>query len=204
MNLNIKTILFLLIAPLLLSFSFFKSKPRDYEVIANEISAKVAKTLIKRHQMDWVGEGGGMMGSVYMISMSFQIHHLMDRVESRERIVDCVEELLAAINSSEEIRPFLKNYPFTTKNIRVAIFTEFPNGQEVFHPNICVVSVDQSDNITFCTKESNTGPYKSKTREPYAEALAMIKGSKEKKNSVKNFHQSIVNTSSQPSSSILY
>lgn len=162
------------IASLTLSFSFFKSKPRDYEDIANEISAKVAKKLSKRHQMNLIGEGGGMMGSIYMIALSFQIDHPLDRNEARERIIDSVEELLTAINSNEEIRPFLKNYPFTTKNVKVAIFSVYPDGRKVYDPLITVVSVDQSEYITFRTKEPNKTPYKNQYREPYSEALVML------------------------------
>jgi hypothetical protein len=169
-------ILLIIIAPLTFSFSFFKSKPRDYEDMANEISAKVAKKLAKKHQMDLIGEGGGMMGSVYMIGLSFRIHHPLERNEARARIIDCVEELLAAINANEEIRPFLKNYPFTPKNVQVAIFSIPLDGKGVFDPYIKVVSVDQNDYVTFRTEEPNSMSYKNKYREPYAEALTMLKG----------------------------
>jgi hypothetical protein len=171
------TILLLIIAPLMLSFSFFKSKkPRDYEDMANEISAKVAKKLAKKHHMDWIGEGGGMMDSVNMIALSFRIHHPLDRDEARKRIIDCVEELLAAVNANEEIRPFLKNYPFTTENVQVAIFSELADGGKVFDPYITVVSVDESNYITFRTKEPNKVLYKHRHHELYSEARAMLKG----------------------------
>ncbi|MFI0434638.1 MAG: hypothetical protein ACH350_02780, partial [Parachlamydiaceae bacterium] len=104
-------IIFLVIITFLAcSFNFLKSQPRDYADIAREIRTDVGKKLSKKHQMDLIGVGGGMMGSVYMIGLSFQIRHPLNRNEARARIVDCTEELLAAINSNEEIRPFLKNY----------------------------------------------------------------------------------------------
>jgi hypothetical protein len=170
-------ILLIIFAPLVFSFSFFKSKkPRDYEDMANEISAKVAKKLAKKHQMDWIGEGGGMMGSVYLIGLSFQIHHPLDRDEARERIVDCVEELLAAVNANEEIRPFLRDYPFTPKNVRVIIYSNHPDGREAFDPYISVVSVYTEDGISFSTTEPNKNTYKHRYRESYSKALAMLKG----------------------------
>ena len=171
-------ILLLFIAPLILSFSFFKSKPRDYEDMANEISARVAKKLTKKHHMDWIGEGGGMMGSIYMIGLSFQIHHPMDLKEGRERIVDCVEELLKNINKNEEIRPFLKNYPFTTKNVQVTIYINYADGKEVFDPDFRVVSLYVSDDICFSTVDRTNGmKYKNQYRELYTEALAIVRGS---------------------------
>ncbi len=160
-----------------MSFSFFKKKERDYEQIANEISANVAKKLVKKHKMNWIGEGGGMMGSVYMIGLHFQIHHPLNREEARERILDCVEELLAAVNSNQEIRPFLKNYPFTTKNVQVSIISN-NKGKDVFDPDIRVVSVFENDEIIFRTKEPNKVPYKNVYRESYSEALSSTKNKK--------------------------
>lgn len=180
---SIRIIIFIIIfAPLSFSFTFFKSKkPRDYEVIANEITAKVAKRLTKKHQMDWIGEGGGMMGSVYMLGLSFQIHHPLVRNEARELIVDCVQELLAAVNTNEEIRPFLKDYPFTAKNVQILIFSNYPNGKEAYDPYISVVSVATSDDIFFSTTEPNKNSYKNRYRESYSEALAMLKNQLEKR-----------------------
>lgn len=169
-------ILFFAIASLALSFNFFNSKkPRDHEIIANEITANVAKKLTKKHQMDLIGEGGGMMGSIYMIGLSFQIRHPLERAEARERVVDCVEELLAAFNSNLEVRPFLKNYPFTTENVQVAIFSVTKEGREVYDPYIAVVSVDQDNHITFRTEEPGNKSYKHRHKEPYAEALSTLK-----------------------------
>ena len=170
--------LILSIAPLMMSFSFFKPKQRDYADIAREIRADVGKKLAKKHQMDVIAVSGGMMGSVYLIGLSFQIHHPMDREEARERIIDCVEELLAAVNANQEIRPFLKDYPFTTKNVDLAIFTNYPDGKEVFDPYIRVVSIYESDEIDYATKEPNKVPYKNEYREPYSEALAKLNHAK--------------------------
>ncbi len=165
-----------LLAPFILSFSFFPSKKRDHEDMANEISAKVAKTLCKKHNMEWVGEGGGMMGSVYTIGLSFRVYHPLDRNEARMLVVDCVEELLAAVNQNEEIRPYLKDYPFTTKNVDIAVYSSNSDGRTVFDPYITVASIYKSDTIEFATKEPNQVPYKNEYRESYQAALTQVKG----------------------------
>jgi hypothetical protein len=170
-------IIFLFLSPFILSFSFFKSKPRDYSEIAREIRSTVGKKLAKKHKMDLIGVGGGMMKSVYMIGLSFQIHHPLNRKKGRELIVDCVEELLTAINENEEIRPFLKNYPFTTKNVQIAIYVNDDNKREVFDPDFRVVSVFESDHISFSTVDrTNSMKYKNQYHEPYDKALAIVKG----------------------------
>lgn len=179
---NLRLLILLLIASLTVSFNWFKTKPRDHVEIASEIRAAVSKKLAKKHNMKEAGISGGMMGSVYMIGVMFQINHPMDRDEARARIVDCAEELLTAINENKEIRPYLKNYPFTTKNIKVAIFINDRDRRPVRHPNIGVVSVYESDDIHYYTKEENQMKYKSEIREPYAEALAIVKGKAPPKN----------------------
>lgn len=176
--LNFRMIVFIIIlAPTFLSFSFFKTKPRNHADMAREIRSVVGNKLAKKHKMDVIGVSGGMMGSVYIIGLRFQIHHPMDRNEARERIVDCVEEMLAAVNANEEIRPFLKNFPFTEKNIDIAIFTNYPDGREVFDPDVRVVSVNKLGYVTYRTEEPNGHlyEYKSVYRELYSEALAKLK-----------------------------
>ncbi len=167
---------FSLIAILTMSFSFFKSKSRDYEDIANEIRAKVGKKLSKKHHMNVIGVGGGMMGSVYMIGLSFQIRHPLEREEARYLIVDCTEELINAVNASEEIRPYLRDYPFTTKNVEIAIFSVQADRKEVFDPYIRVASIAESKDIYYHTKEPNKIMYKNKYSEPYVEARAKVFG----------------------------
>lgn len=164
------------ILPFACSFNFFGfKKKRDHIVIADEINAKVAKTLCKRHQMFQISEGGGMMGSVYMVGLGFTIPHLLSEEEARARLVDCAEEMLTAFNTNEEIRPYLKNYPFTTKNLQIVIFATTPTGGDVFDPHIGSVSIYESDNIVYRTEEPNTFVYKKTWREPYSEALKRVK-----------------------------
>jgi hypothetical protein len=156
-----------------MSFSFFK---RDYADIAREIRGKVGKKLSKKHQMDLIGIGGGMIKTVNLICLSFQIDHPLERGEARYLVVDCVEELLNAINNNEEVRPYLKNYPFTTKNVQIAIFSINPDRSDVYDPYITVASINESDKIYYRTSDSITNRYKHEYTEPYEEARAKVLG----------------------------
>ncbi len=171
-----KYTIFALIAVLTISFNFFKSKPRDYADIAREIRGNVGKKLSKKHQMNLIGVGGGMMGSVYMIGLSFQVRYPLEREEARYLVVNCAEELLRAVNSNEEIRPYLRDFPFTTKNVQVIIFSVKADGRDVYDPAICVASVSESDEICYRTQEPNSPTYKNEYNEPYAEAKAKVFG----------------------------
>lgn len=165
---------FILIAIVSLSFCFF-NWGRDYTIMAHEIRAKVGEKLEKRHKMVCIGAGGGMMGSVHMISVHFKINHPLDRDEARALIVDCTEELLAAVNANEEIRPFLKDFPFTPKNLSISIISTNPDGSSVFDPYIEAVYVYEENKIHFCTKEPNKIPYKNTYVESYPKALEKVK-----------------------------
>jgi hypothetical protein len=161
-----------------MSFSFFKPKARDYADVAREIRGKAGRSLSKKHKMEFVGVSGGMMDSVYMIGLRFQMRRPMEREEARMRLVDCAEELIEAVNSNEEIRPHLQDFPFTTKNIEVVIFISDETGRGLYDPDISVVSLGESDDIYYYTNDqSNPNKYKHQYRESYQEARTKVKES---------------------------
>jgi hypothetical protein len=148
--------------------------------MAYEIREKVGKKLAEKHKMAVVAITDGMMDCVYLVGINFQMYRPMDRDEVRYRLVDCVEELLKAINEDEEIRPFLKNYPFTTNNIKIAIFMSDPDGRRLYDPNIDVASISSSDKIYYYTKAPNVPMYKNEYEESYEEALSIVKSDPKK------------------------
>lgn len=162
------------------SFLFFNTKPRDYVDMAHEIRAKVATKLARKHHMAVVGITGGMMDCVYTVGVSFQMYRPMDRNEVRYRLVDCVEELLKAINENEEIRPYLKNYPFTTANIKVTIFMSDSDGRFLSDPYLEVATISGSDKIYYRTSAPDVPMYKNEYEESYQDALAMVKSNPRK------------------------
>lgn len=151
-------------------------KPHKYVAMAQKIQGKVGKKLSKKHSMDFFGVRSGMMEQVNMLGLLLEIRHPLDREEARKLIIDSVEELLAAVNDNKEIRPYLKNYPFTTKNVSISIFSSHSDGREVFDPYISDVTIHESDVIEFSTKEPNKRGYKNQWRESYSEALARLRG----------------------------
>lgn len=164
-------LLLLTIAGLTMSFCFFK---RTYADKARDIRNHVGKNLAKKHHMDLVGKGGGMIDCVREISLSFQVRRILSQDEARWIVIDSVEELLKAFNENEDIRPHLLNYPFTTKNVSVKIFISNPDSSSVYYPNICIVGVNDEDFVTY-KMEDNTGKTLKPIIEPYQEALAKVK-----------------------------
>ena len=62
-------------------------------------------------------------GVINNLGILFQVKRKLSIEQAREILVDCVQEFLTEINSNEEIRPYLENFPFTSKNIHIALLT---------------------------------------------------------------------------------
>lgn len=148
--------------------------PADYVVRADKITANVEAKLVKRYSMRVVGRTGGMIDYVNVLGLSFQIHGPLTKDKLREILVDCVEEFLSQINSDEKLRPFLKNYPFTPKEINIAIFVVDDTGRKIYDPSITVASAYHGK-IWYDTVDINDNfGYKSSTEEDYKTARKIV------------------------------
>ena len=105
-------------------------KDPEYVKIADRITAKVAKKLKEDKGLHACGVSGRMMDDVEEMGLSFQLYHLVSYDEARELIVYAASEYLAAINSSQTVRPFLHNYPFTSKNVEIFIWIYEAGGND--------------------------------------------------------------------------
>ena len=106
--------------------SFGYQSPR-YVKLAHEITEKSAKKLKAQKNLVLIGTGGQMMHDIQMMAMSFHFYQEVDLRTGRELIIYAINEYLSAINSNEEVRPYLNNYPFTPKNIEIRIWIYKPD-----------------------------------------------------------------------------
>jgi hypothetical protein len=149
--------------------------PAPYVVLADQIQADMAKRLSQRYNMRVVGMGGGLANRVNMLGLSFQIQGALTKEQLRKILIDCEETFLATINENEQIRPFLKNFPFTPKEIEIEIFLVDRTGREVFHPDIST-AVAKHGELTYSTVDrNNTFVYKDEEVEAYGEALKLVR-----------------------------
>ena len=106
--------------------SFGYQSPR-YEQLADEITGKTAKKLKTQKGLFLIGIGGRMMDDIQVMKMSFEYYQEVDLKIGRELLVHVINEYLSAINSNEEIKPHLHEYPFTAKNVTISIFFSNPD-----------------------------------------------------------------------------
>lgn len=152
--------------------------PADYVVRADKITAEVKDKLRKRYNMSVVGITGGMIDCVNVLGLSFQIRGPLVKDVLRRMLIDCVEEFLTPINADEKLRPFLKNYPFTAKEIVISIFVDDKNGLELYDPEISVASAINGKLIFRTVDIDNPWGYKQCMEESYENARKKVQEEK--------------------------
>ena len=165
-----KTMLFSIIATLMLGCA----PCLDYEVIARQIRSQTAKELKKEKDLIPVGTMGQMMGDIQAIGLSFQYFHLVNLEEARELLVDAIQVFLRNINENKKIRPYLHNYPFTTKNIEIIIWIYQPDRSKPPLENLQCLSVENGILTYGLVAPSRSAPYPILHEETYEEALKIL------------------------------
>lgn len=169
----------LLIILFSIGYSYEKKKNTKYcsppyVEMASKIRSEIAQKLAKRHSMKISGISGGMADCVNMLGLDFQIQGPLTKDELRRILINSVLELLKAINENEEIRPFLKNYPFTEKEIIITLFVKDKSGGNIFDPEIAVASSWHGTMNYNTNDKENMYVYKQKIKEDYETALKIV------------------------------
>ena len=89
---------------------------------------------VKTKGLKLVGFGGAEdkenLGMTRQLSASFKINSELTVPIARKLIVEVTDEFLRMINADEKLRQYLSPYPFTAKNVDVAIFGINPNNRD--------------------------------------------------------------------------
>jgi hypothetical protein len=146
--------------------------------IEHEILNKTIRQLKKEKKLKFLGFGESGNVRLSMLSLSFSTDKSYEINNGRKMIIYCAETFLKNINSNEQMRPYLQNYPFNSKNIEIFLLlnikTKIPNKQELesivlSHGYIRYEISDEQDNLKTIHKET------------YEEALKIVQSENEKK-----------------------
>ena len=78
------------------------------------------------------------------------------------------------MNENEEIQKFLKEPPFSIKNIQIIIYNHDKEGREVYDPGIATAQISRGI-LTYRTVDStDTFKFKQQFEESYQEALKAL------------------------------
>ncbi|MBJ7450347.1 MAG: hypothetical protein JHC93_08330 [Parachlamydiales bacterium] len=99
-----------------------------YGPLVDEITSSFTKDMLKNYDMTCDLAGGSMPYDVEILGYGFNGCKQLQIEEARSLIIKWSEDLIRKVNANEKIRPYLHNYPFTNKNINLAIDLEIVNG----------------------------------------------------------------------------
>lgn len=160
--------------------SFMASNKNEFyiskgEQLVNSILGQTAKITKDKHNLKPCGAGAAMPGGpIQQLTLCFNTKYLYTKERLRELLIISAQELLKQINENNEIQVFLKERPFTVKNVQIIIYNSEKDGSEVYDPGISSAEVSQGI-LTYRTVDStNTFKFKQKFTETYEEALKLL------------------------------
>ncbi len=174
MKVKILIPVFLGIIALYFAFSYFQYESPRYVKMAHSLTAQTAKKLAKEKGLVLIGTGGGMMDDIKMMSMSFNYYKEVDLNSARQVLVGTVNEYLAIINNDEELRPFLHNYPFTSKNVEICIWIYKPDGKYLPPGKIAYLCARNGKLSYYAERPGESFPRNLVLKEDYEEGFQRI------------------------------
>lgn len=136
---------------------------------------KVGVLIERKYGMSLCETGGGVDTGIWLISMSFnRFGCQLTEAKARHYIVACLNDILAYINQDINLRSHLKIYPFTVKNLDIAIFNHLEKGADVFAPFIGTISAYRGKIAYLTYDEADVFSYKTEKYETYAEAVSIL------------------------------
>lgn len=151
------------------------NRPDDKHTIIYGVINSVGKSLSAKHRMRQIGNGVGGMDQLEEVFLAFERRGPpLTEQEARNLIVSCENEFIEAVNHNDELRPFLKVYPFTVENVNLVIHNCEPDGQDAIHPFIASVGTMALGKVAYFTRnKENPIRFESKKYETFAEAVAI-------------------------------
>jgi hypothetical protein len=171
-------IFLILLALMTISFSMEpkmdQGLPEDDKMLYGFINRE-GKSLGLKYHMGQSAIGIGGMDKVWLISLAFDRHgEPLTENEARKLIISCVDDFLEAVNKDENLKPFLKNYPFSAKNLELTIYNYGKNQILHYFPYIAIVT-NSEGKIGFLTKDASIKyGYYTEKYETYEESVAIL------------------------------
>jgi hypothetical protein len=171
--LNFSLVLFMFVS--VFGCSFFRDQMPNYEKMADKTTGRTAEKLKKEKRLILIGIGGRMMDDIQMMAMSFNYYQEVNLEQARKLLIYVINEYISDINNDQDVRPYLHEYPFTSKNVEIRIFIYGPDRRKLPPEKIGYISSIDGV-LEYYTRADDDHPI---CRETYAEALSEIAFSQE-------------------------
>ena len=107
--------------------------------IVDETAEKLKTKISNLHLCGW----GGQQISAQVVYMGFQINHEIDLNSGRDLILQITNTYIDAFNSNKKFRPFIREYPFTIKNLHIDIYFSTPTRGNISDGKISIISINR-------------------------------------------------------------
>jgi hypothetical protein len=141
--------------------------------LVNEVTNKTLVQLKKEKELYPFGVGSGMMHQIRMLAIGFRYYKEVDINQARELVIAAGTLYLNTINAKEQIRPFLKTYPFQPENIEIEVYLQKPNGLEPDPEKLTIASMIRGI-LNYDIMNPETGRLTTIYRETFQEAAAKL------------------------------
>ncbi|PCI92162.1 hypothetical protein COB11_07885 [Candidatus Aerophobetes bacterium] len=151
--------------------------PSDEEPIhikySDMITIPYIKDMCKSHNLDPFGGGGGFLGGVNLIIISFASDDQVGITQARNLLIECSEDLLQRMNSDEQIKPYLEHYPFSEKGIELSI-NYFDATSDWVPPEFIASASVRKGKVRYSIFNHKTRKFKTVHKESYREAQNIV------------------------------
>jgi hypothetical protein len=149
--------------------------PSRGEQLVNSTLAKSARIIKDKYNLRPSGEGAAMPGGpIQEFTLCFDTKSPQAKEELRRLLIESANELLKQVTENEEIQQFLRERPFTIKNVQIIIYNHDKKGREVYDPGIATAEISEGV-LTYRTVDSaDTFKFKQQFQESYEEALKAL------------------------------
>lgn len=175
-----KTTFVLLITLLIFTGFIMKDKQQEYhpskgEQLVNSLLAKTAKIIKEKYNLKPCGTGTAMPGGpIQELTLCFTTKHPYTKEKLRELIIKTAQELLKQVNENKEIQEFIKEPPFSIKDIQIIIYNHDKNGRGLRDPEISNTQILQGILSYSTIDPEDSFKYKNEYEERYEEALKAL------------------------------
>lgn len=150
-----------------------EKKSTYYPTYAHQVVGILKQEVEKEYNVHCCAVGGSMPYDIMEIDVWFQTMQPASVELARELIVNINKKFYRIINSDENIRPFLREYPFPIERLDILIqFDEFVKNTVSNNQIKCVSHTN--GNISYLQDDETGHKYVAFYKESYGEALKIV------------------------------
>ena len=137
--------------------------------LGNQVVVAFGKKM-QQEGLQLIGIGGAEREEkTWLFCLVFYAHFDLTIPKSRKLLVKMTDEFLQLVNTNEQLRPYLSEYPFTDKNLEISVIAIDDKPEFLFSAKI------HHSNVYYTKANPNGGLLLTEFKETYDEAVQRVK-----------------------------